>query len=337
MAIKILRNNKLWLEEDALKQLKEFSLYQDVVDVIGLPDLHVGFTPVGVTFKTKDLVYPFFIGNDIGCGMSLIDTNVKLKKYDRDKFVKKLEETSIEGNYSIGGGNHFAEFQQVNKIENKELFEELHLDKNHLYMLVHSGSRGLGDTIYRQFASVEGLNKDSEQFTKYMRLHNKAVDFARENRLKIADILCDFLNIKNNNILVADCIHNEVKEYNGYFYHHKGSISTLNEYAIIAGSRGTLSYLVKCYKNEELLYSISHGAGRKWPRHLCKGRLMSKYKKDEIKVSKLGSIVITNKKELLYEEASEAYKDIDKVIEVLKENGLIEVVASFRPLLTYKS
>ena len=337
MAIKILRNDKLWIEDNAIKQLNEFSKYDDVVDVIGLPDLHVGFTPVGVTFKTKDLVYPFFIGNDIGCGMSLIDTNMKLKKFDKEKVYKKLEDTSIYGEYSIGGGNHFAEFQSVHKIFNKELFKSLGLDRNHLYLLVHSGSRGVGDSIYRRFASDKGLDKNSEECKEYMQLHNDAIKYALHNRLGIADVLCKYLSIKNNNQLIVDCMHNGIVEYEGYIYHHKGSVSTLNEYAIIAGSRGTCSYLVKCIRNEELLYSISHGAGRKWPRHLCKGRLMSKYSKDEIKTSKLGSLVITNKKELLYEEASEAYKDIDNVIEVLVCEGVIEVIASFIPLLTYKS
>ena len=50
----------------------------------------------------------------------------------------------------------------------------------------------------------------------------------------------------------------------------------------------------------------------------------------------LGGRVITDKKELYYEEASEAYKDVEEVIQILLENDLIEVVARLKPLITYK-
>ncbi len=93
---------------------------------------------------------------------------------------------------------------------------------------------------------------------------------------------------------------------------------------------------MKCISQESTLYSISHGAGRKWPRHLCKGRLETKYKKDKLKVSQLGSRVITYDKAVLYEEASEAYKDIHHIIDVLLEYRVIELVARLKPLVTYK-
>lgn len=103
MKVKIMKNKKLWMEDDAIAQLEKISCFDSVVDIIGLPDLHQGKTPVGTTIKTKDMIYPFFIGNDIGCGMSLFDTNVKLKKFDMEKFIKKLENTHIYGECSIGG------------------------------------------------------------------------------------------------------------------------------------------------------------------------------------------------------------------------------------------
>ena len=39
---------------------------------------------------------------------------------------------------------------------------------------------------------------------------------------------------------------------------------------------------------------------------------------------------------MLYEEAPEAYKNINRVIMDLESDGLIRVVATMRPLVTYK-
>ena len=336
MAIRIIKNDKIWMEAEAIQQVERFARFDGVINAVGLPDLHSGKVPVGTTFQTKDVVYPFLIGNDIGCGMTLFDTNIKYKKFDLDKFCKKLENTSINGEYSIGGGNHFAELQCIEKIYNKEVASQLHLDKTHLMLLVHSGSRSFGECVYRKFASTEGLVVGTERFDTYMKAHEEAVLFAKENRNGVADALMDLIGIKYHNEVLVDCNHNVVEEHDGYFYHHKGSISAYHEYAIIAGSRGEYSYVVKCLKNEETLYSLSHGAGRKWPRGLCKGRLTDKYKKDELKTTLMGGRVITNQKELLYEEASEAYKNIEEVIQILLDHNCIELVAQLKPLVTYK-
>ena len=102
MAIRIIKNEKLWMEDEAILQLETFSKLKGIIDVVGLPDLHQGKTPVGATFKTKDIVYPFLIGNDIGCGMSLFDTDIKLKKFNIDRIIKKLTDTYIQGKYYIG-------------------------------------------------------------------------------------------------------------------------------------------------------------------------------------------------------------------------------------------
>ena len=48
-------------------------------------------------------------------------------------------------------------------------------------------------------------------------------------------------------------------------------------------------------------------------------------------------IVICGERELLYEEAPAAYKNIEAVIQDLVDAGLVSVIATFRPLLTYKT
>jgi len=335
MEIKIIKNDHLWIEDEAVEHLQQLGLLEGVEAIVGLPDLHQGKVPVGTTIKVKDRVYPFLIGNDIGCGMALFNTHIKLKKLNLKNIVKRLENTQINGKFSIGSGNHFAEIQAIDKIYNNEIAKTLNLDTKYTYLLVHSGSRNLGEKIYRQYASQNALF--DEEIIKYMNKHDKAVGFAKMNRMQVADILMDKLNLKYDNELIFDCMHNYIEYYDGFYYHHKGSISALNAYAIIAGSRGHYSYVVKCIPREETLYSISHGAGRKWPRYLCKSRLENKYKSQkDLYRSQIGGRVILNKKQLLYEEASEAYKNIEDVIDVLLEYECIELVARLKPLITYK-
>ena len=51
----------------------------------------------------------------------------------------------------------------------------------------------------------------------------------------------------------------------------------------------------------------------------------------------LGGRVICEERDLLYEEAPAAYKNIEAVIQDLVDAGLVSVIATFRPLLTYKT
>jgi release factor H-coupled RctB family protein len=51
----------------------------------------------------------------------------------------------------------------------------------------------------------------------------------------------------------------------------------------------------------------------------------------------LGGRVICEDRELLYEEAPEAYKNIEAVIEELVGQRLVRVIATLKPLLTYKT
>ena len=66
-------------------------------------------------------------------------------------------------------------------------------------------------------------------------------------------------------------------------------------------------------------------------------RLRDKQSAQSLTQTSFGSAVICEDKKLLYEEAPEAYKNIEQVIEDLKHYGLIEVIASLKPLITYKT
>nr|WP_240906071.1 RtcB family protein [Thiorhodococcus mannitoliphagus] len=79
---------------------------------------------------------------------------------------------------------------------------------------------------------------------------------------------------------------------------------------------------------------MAHGAGRKWKCGEARARLSARQRSDALRVTALGGRVICEDKTLLYDEAPEAYKGIDRVVADLVEAGLCRVIATLRPVLT---
>ena len=74
------------IEGNALRQLEKTADLPGIEIAAGLPDLHLGKGgPVGAAFMIRDIIYPHLIGSDVGCGMALWQTSLKLKKLKRDK------------------------------------------------------------------------------------------------------------------------------------------------------------------------------------------------------------------------------------------------------------
>ena len=352
--VTIIANEKCWIEQPAVEQLKAVSSLPGVVRAVGLPDLHVGRTPVGVALETEGVIYPHLVGNDIGCGMGLFETGCRVKKYRQDRFYSRLneiealrdveadnpfpDESPIPDLGSIGGGNHFAEFQAVKKIYDAESFNSLGIDDDHVMLLVHSGSRRYGEQIYGEFSDFGGLPADGERAGLYMQAHDNAILWAKRNRLMIARKLTDYLGYSSELTAAVDCGHNYIQKLGGRFLHRKGAVSAKNGPVIIPGSRGALTYIVAPSDDAAIsMDSLSHGAGRKWIRSLCKGRLRDKYDRHAIRTTKLKSVTVCHDTNLLYEEAPEAYKGIEHIIDALVENGLCRVIAALQPLLTFKA
>jgi release factor H-coupled RctB family protein len=321
---------------------------------VGLPDLHAGRAPVGVALETEGVIYPHLVGNDIGCGMGLFETGCRVKKYRQDRFYPRLDEIEalrdVEADNpfvekspivdfgSIGGGNHFAEFQAVRKIYDKERFDSLGIDESRVMLLVHSGSRRYGEQIYSEFSDFGGLPADGERAGLYMKAHEDAILWAQRNRFMIARKLTDYLGYSSELKAAIDCGHNYIQKLGGRFLHRKGAVSAKNGPVIIPGSRGAPTYIVAPSGDTTIsMDSLSHGAGRKWIRSLCKGRLRDKYDRHAIRVTKLKSITVCHDTNLLYEEAPEAYKGIEHIIDALVTNGLCSVIATLQPLLTFKA
>jgi len=346
----IITIEKNWLEHTAISQLDALANLDGVIKVVGLPDLHAGKTPVGLALVTENKIYPHIIGNDIGCGMSFYSTEIETKKMKLKRWVTRLnhireladietvnpydEPSPIYDLGTIGSGNHFAEFQFINEIVDRKEFEQLTLDENMVYMLIHSGSRGYGHSIIKEFKEAVYTGDGAKA---YIEKHNDALRWAKRNRDVVADKLLDYLGYTPALQKIIDCDHNFLEKRDGVFIHRKGAVSTEIGPVVIPGSRGSLTYIVKPAENlERVAFSISHGAGRKWARSLCKSRIRDKYDRDTIRQNKYKGQVVCHDTDLLFEEAPEAYKNIDTVIQSLLAYRLIKVIATLKPLLTYK-
>lgn len=359
--ITIISSEKNWMESAALDQLNKIATLKGMLRVVGLPDLHPGKTPVGAVFITEEILYPHLIGNDIGCGMSLFMADIEKRKFKLERMIKRLEvlkdlrkinisditmnsEDASLG--TIGGGNHFAEFQVVDRIHCQEEFSELGLDENKVLLLIHSGSRGHGENILNNFIknyeAQKGILADSEVGELYITQHNEAIKWAACNREMIAIRMLRALGLNIEVTKMLDNIHNCISikrvDDNVQYIHRKGAVVADEGAVVIPGSRGSLTYIVKPSVDTTISgYSLAHGAGRKWERSICRKRLEGIYTKKTIKQTKLNGKVVCKDTNLLFEEASEAYKNIELIIQSLVDFGLIEVIATLKPILTVKA
>ncbi len=407
--VRLFASAKSWIEGEALRQLYAASKLEGMRLTVGFPDLHPGKgSPVGAAFVTEGFIYPYLIGGDIGCGMALFKTDlvqrdIKLNRWAELRFdlehpwegdarevlaASELESTEFdEALGTIGGGNHFAELQAIEEVVNAREFGQLGLGRQQLVALIHSGSRGLGESILRAYVedhqangsdvhppqycdggpdhspgpssghrnrhsrSCYGGRAESFAAAAYLRDHDLAVRWAKANRALIARRFVEALGAEAQ--CLWDGCHNSITPSPGLaatlshpmgegtgvraWVHRKGAVATEGGPVMIPGSRGSLSYLVKPLGGgENHAWSLAHGAGRKWARSQTRLRMRERFGMKQLTQTPLGGRVICQRRELLYEEAPAAYKNIEDVVQDLVDGGLVSVIATFRPLLTYK-
>jgi release factor H-coupled RctB family protein len=363
--VRLFASSKSWIEGEAVRQLYTTAKLDRVRLAVGFPDLHPGKgSPVGAAFVTEDVIYPHLIGGDIGCGMALFKTDLvrreaRLDRWSTRRFdlehpwdegvsdflaEQELESTGFDSALgTIGGGNHFAELQTVEKVLYADEFKQLGLGKQQLVVLVHSGSRGLGESILRAHVDEHGGNGvEAESFAakEYLRGHDFAVRWAKANRELIARRFVTTIGAETETIW--DGCHNSItrRESDGevVWLHRKGAVDAECGFVVIPGSRGSMSYIVKPIRNgENHAWSLAHGAGRKWARSDARQRMRERFSVSELAQTPLGGRVVCEERDLLYEEAPAAYKNIEAVIADLVAAGLVSVIATLRPLLTYKT
>ena len=156
----VVASDATWMEDAAIAQLVTTSQLSGMQRVAGMPDLHPGRGyPVGAAFFSTGQFYPALVGNDIGCGMALWQTDLRASAIKLDKLEKRvgnidgpMDDTTAVADAmaaanvqpcgheaslgTIGGGNHFAEFQQVDTVYAPETLAAWGIDKQHLLLLV---------------------------------------------------------------------------------------------------------------------------------------------------------------------------------------------------------
>ena len=359
--VRLFASAQSWIEGEAVRQLYATAKLDGVRLAVGFPDLHPGKgSPVGAAFVTEGVIYPHLIGGDIGCGMALFKTDLVRRDAKLDRLAKlqfnlehpwdqfatdflaehDLESTEFDSALgTIGGGNHFAELQTVEKVLDAEEFKKLDLGKQQLVVLVHSGSRGLGEFILRAHVDQHfgnGVEAESFAAEEYLRGHDFAVRWAKANRELIARRFLATLGAE------AECIwddcHNSITRQEADWVHRKGAVAADCDFVVIPGSRGSMSYIVKpTGDGESHAWSLAHGAGRKWARSDARLRMRERFSVGELVQTGVGGRVICEERDLLYEEAPAAYKNIEAVVHDLVAAGLASVIATLRPLLTYKT
>ena len=347
-----------WIEQDAIAQLKAVSEFPGMMACVGMPDLHPGKdSPIGASYLSKT-IHPALVGNDVGCGMMLSRLSLKEKNIDDrrlrdmvealngidglsdlDDIEEYLERYSLEKTDwdhhlgTIGHGNHFMEMQMITDIFNQDLFHQIGMKEKHLYLTTHTGSRGLGESILRNYVNQQNIDV-------YLSQHNNAVTWAKANRALSTNRFCQAVNVVSEELL--DITHNNVSglEVDGCqcWLHRKGAAPANGEVVVIPGSRGDLTWVVKTIANADTLYSVAHGAGRKLSRVMARERAVEgKSIIEKMKKNRWGGVLVCGSRDLIFEEAPGAYKDINIVIQDLINAGLVEPIATLRPVLTFKN
>lgn len=254
---------------------------------------------------------------------------VKMKTDESLPNGQELLENAYYQIGTLGGGNHFIEFQQD--------------EGGYLGIMLHSGSRNLGAKICSHFNGVaKELNSlwysqvpetnqlpflptASTEGKAYLKWMGIAMDYAYENREQMLEksmgifshYVSKFLMKEVNYSLRVNCHHNYAaleKHYGeNVWVHRKGATRARDgELGIIPGAMGSYSYIVTGLGSSESFQSSSHGAGRVYSRTKARETIsvesvMVDLKEQEVILGKV-------KKSDVAEESRFAYKNIDEVM-----------------------
>ena len=208
---------------------------------------------------------------------------------------------------TLGGGNHFIEIQEVEKVFDEELARRFGLKAGTIAVMIHSGSRRIGYEIageYMRRAAAERkatghagqlayLSADRKAFEQYVGAMHAAGNFAYVNRHIMTLLVRRCFRHELGPIampLVYDVSHNmaqlEDHAEGTLWVHRKGAtrafgprrmvgtpFADCGQPVIIPGSMGTGSYLLTgSDESEQAMCSVNHGAGRTMSRTAAVGK-----------------------------------------------------------------
>lgn len=381
------------IEPEAMQQLLNVAALPIVHGhVAAMPDVHLGIgATVGSVIPTKQAIIPAAVGVDIGCGMNAVRTS--LVAGDLPQSLRRLR-SAIEAAVPVGFDQHgasplrggdgkrieqglggrlvriagkhpaVAKMQrrfdetwacQIGTLGGGNHFIELCLDEaDRVWVMLHSGSRGIGNVLGRYFIAAAQKDmqrhqanlpdRDLAYFAEGSTLFDdyvEAVDWAQEyallnrNRMMaaIVEALKPLLPPFRIEAEAINCHHNYVarEEHFGeqLFITRKGAISArAGELGIIPGSMGAKSYIVRGLGNPQSFCSCAHGAGRRMSRSAAKRRFGPR----DVEAQTAG--VECRKDGGVVDEIPAAYKDIDQVME--NQRDLVEVVHTLKQVLCVK-
>jgi len=347
-SVTVFASSTSWIESDAVAQCHQVAALDGMLHVAGMPDLHPGKgAPIGAAMSST-VLYPLLVGSDIGCGIAVFP--IKLKRAVPEKLAALVPDLDrspeaddpawsvlegeipaghAEGLGTVGRGNHFVELARIDTVFKPGP------DAGDLVLIVHSGSRGLGERILRAHTAAHGAGPAPDP-AAYLAMHDEAVRWGSLNRRLLAARVAHAFGAAAVEPIVDQC-HNLVEIRDGAYLHRKGAAPGDGREVLIAGTRGTRSYLVSGHAGAEANYSVAHGAGRKMSRADALRRGKAKHTVEELRRTPVGSVVVCGDRQLLFEEAPTAYKRIEQVIADLVDHDLATPVATTVPLLTYKT
>jgi tRNA-splicing ligase RtcB len=356
--------------------------------VAAMPDVHLGIgATVGSVIPTLRAIIPAAVGVDIGCGMMAAQLSlsgneldeISLKKVfnqiSRDvpvgfgqhgersvrdhaakRFKRKLS-SILEKHPGIGKriGKNSSWAHQLGSLGGGNHFIEVCLDEaNRVWVMLHSGSRGIGNAIGTYF--IELARKDSERnhvqlpdrdlayfpegaahFGDYVEAVGWAQDYARVNREEMMDLVLEALRRHLAAFEVTgeavNCHHNYVERERHFgeqvWLTRKGAIrARAGELGIIPGSMGTRSYIVRGKGAAESFHSCAHGAGRKMSRNAAQ----KAFSVQDLVLQTEG--VVCRKDKSVLDEIPGAYKNIDEVM--ANQSDLVEVVHTLKQVVCVK-
>ena len=295
--------------------------------VAAMPDCHLGVgATIGTVLPTKGACVPAAVGVDLGCGMLAERTSLKLADLSHISLPglrMAIEDAVPCGRTNNGGpgdrgawGNvpveiydlwhaaFYCEYEQLcekhpgmrarntvsqlGTLGTGNHFIELSTDEEgFVWIVLHSGSRGLGNKVGTYFTDVAKklcakwfitlpdpdlayLPEDSEEFHDYKQAVTLAQRFAWQNRLFMRNAIHTVLTrtgLVYNQQLLVHCHHNYIS-WERHFGENimvtrKGAVRVENgQLGIIPGSMGARTYIVEGLGNRESFCTCSHGAGR---------------------------------------------------------------------------
>ncbi len=377
---------KIWtdeVEDTALQQLKNLARLPFIASngVACMPDVHAGIgATVGTVIATDKAIIPAAVGVDIGCGMNAVRLSLKANdlpdslvairhQIERDVPLgaggqhknRSLPDSPLWDRYRVlisktpGIKNNNAA-HQIGSLGSGNHFIELCIDEaQDVWVMLHSGSRGVGNLIGRYFiekakrrmeqyfislpdGDLAYFPEDTDDFNDYVEAVNWAQDYALENRRAMMEAVIAALrrhipvefSITQEAI---NCHHNYVERENHFgrnlWVTRKGAIRAREgDLGIIPGSMGQRSYIVRGKGSAQSYCSCSHGAGRKMSRAAARRA----FTVADLEAQTVG--VECRKDDAVLDEIPGAYKAIDEVM--ANQRDLVDVIHVLKQVLCVK-